>query len=170
MRKILVIDDDPSVLESIRLILSSSGFEVLEAENGQAGIELAQKRSPSLIFCDISMRGVDGFLVLDSLTKDALTSSIPVVFITGLLDQKRIRQRPGAGEIKILEKPFTVDAMLEMVKNCSPSNGFNSARVGQKNTDSLRLQSHDDFAQLLQPEGIHPAEWLVQQHKRRIGH
>jgi CheY-like chemotaxis protein len=137
MHKILVIDDDPSVLESIRLILSSNGFEVLEAGNGQAGIELAQRMSPSLIFCDISMRGVDGFLVLESLTKDALTASIPVVFITGLLDQKRIRQRPGAREIKILEKPFTVDAMLEMVKNCSPSNGFNSARVGQKNTDGI---------------------------------
>ncbi len=81
-RKILIVDDDPMVLELMKAMLEPEGFIVLQAGSGREGMALAQEQAPHLIVLDLLMPDVDGFQVLDELKRDPLTASIPIVVLT----------------------------------------------------------------------------------------
>ena len=73
------------------MILSGKGFEVIEAEDGKAGIEQARTQNPDLILSDVSMRPPNGYTVLQTLKEDPLTSGIPFLFLTGLVDHTKMQ-------------------------------------------------------------------------------
>jgi len=79
-KKILVIDDDPSVLGAYRLILDEAGYSVRQAENGLQGIEMAQAERPDLIFLDLKMPGIDGVETLRRLK--AMDATLKVYIVT----------------------------------------------------------------------------------------
>ena len=81
-RTILIIDDDPMVLELMQAVLEPEGFIVLQAGSGREGMALAQEQRPHLIVLDLLMPDVDGFQVLDELKSDPLTASIPIMVLT----------------------------------------------------------------------------------------
>jgi len=91
MKRILIIDDEEWLREMMLLALRQRGFEVIEAENGERGIELARKELPDLILCDVNMDKVDGYLTLSSLRSEPLTAAIPFILMTGLADQAGMR-------------------------------------------------------------------------------
>jgi len=114
--KILVIDDEQSLREMVSFVLRSKGVEVLEAESGKQGIELALTTQPNLILCDISMGETGGFEVFNQLQQQAQTARIPFVLMSGLTG---FSQAPA--EIKecvtLMEKPFSMQTLLKVVAN-----------------------------------------------------
>ncbi len=115
MRKILVIDDEEWLREMINLALRQNGFEVVEAENGEKGIELAKKELPDLILCDVNMDKVDGYRTLSALRSEPSTATIPFILMTGLADQAGMRHGMELGADDYLPKPFTIEALYAAV-------------------------------------------------------
>jgi len=115
MKKILVIDDEEWLREMMLLALRQRGFEVIEAENGEKGIEIARKEIPDLILCDVNMDKVDGYLTLSSLRSETVTASIPFILMTGLADQAGMRHGMELGADDYLPKPFTIEALYAAV-------------------------------------------------------
>lgn len=82
MARVLVIDDSPTDVRMLSVLLERNGFEVFSAMNANDGIELAKSQKPDLILMDVIMPGTNGFQATRILSKDASTSSIPVVIVT----------------------------------------------------------------------------------------
>src|SRR6266446_2851877 len=91
MKKILVIDDEEWLREMVQLALRQRGFDVLQAENGAVGIEVARRELPDLILCDVNMEKVDGYLTLSALRNEPATASIHFILMTGLADNAGMR-------------------------------------------------------------------------------
>ncbi len=106
-RKVLVIEDEKTTLNSIVEFLLSEGFEAMGAENGREGIDLAQKHLPSLIICDILMPDLDGYDVLTYLQQDPNTAAIPFIFLTATTDSSSFRLGMEMGADDYLRKPVT---------------------------------------------------------------
>jgi two-component system sensor histidine kinase/response regulator len=115
MKKILVIDDEEWLREMVQLALRQKGFDVIEAENGASGIELARRELPDLILCDVNMERVDGYLTLSSLRNDPSTEAIPFILMTGLADNAGMRHGMELGADDYLPKPFTIEALYGSV-------------------------------------------------------
>lgn len=116
MKKILVIDDEEWLREMVRMALAQKGYEVIEAENGAAGIELARKALPDLILCDVNMDKVDGYLTLSELRNEPATASIPFILMTGLADNAGMRHGMELGADDYLPKPFTIEELHAAVE------------------------------------------------------
>ena len=82
MAKVLVIEDDPVLLENTLELLQLEGFNAIGAENGCKGIEEALAQIPDLILCDVLMPRLDGYGVLEALRADPTTNRIPLVFVS----------------------------------------------------------------------------------------
>src|SRR5881392_3455112 len=115
MKKILVIDDEEWLREMVQLALRQKGFEVVEAGDGAAGIELARQELPDLILCDVNMEKVDGYHTLSSLRSEPATASIPFILMTGLADHAGMRHGMELGADDYLPKPFTIDNLYAAV-------------------------------------------------------
>jgi two-component system, sensor histidine kinase and response regulator len=116
MNRILVIDDDDVYRRSVSSVLKKSGFEVVEAANGQAGVELAQTQVPDLVMCDVMMEHLDGFAVIDRLRMDPSTCEIPFIFMSGLSDRETVRKGMNLGADDFLVKPFAFSELLAAVE------------------------------------------------------
>lgn len=115
MKKILVIDDEDWLREMVQLALEQKGFEVLQAESGAAGIDLARNQLPDLILCDVNMAKLDGYGTLASLRADPATAAIPLILMTGLADNAGMRHGMELGADDYLPKPFTLDGLYAAV-------------------------------------------------------
>jgi CheY-like chemotaxis protein len=82
-KQILLIEDSFEIRDNLAEILELSGYEVLQAEDGKVGVEMAQQHLPDLILCDIMMPKLDGYGVLHILSKSHDTMRIPFIFLTG---------------------------------------------------------------------------------------
>ena len=89
LRRMLVIDDDPSVCELMTRLCCKEGYEVITAATGEEGLRLAREKQPNLITLDVVMPGMDGWAVLKTLKADPQLSAIPVVMITIADDRQR---------------------------------------------------------------------------------
>jgi two-component system, sensor histidine kinase and response regulator len=136
MRKILVIDDEEWLREMVRMALNERGFEVLEAENGATGVEVARRTLPDLILCDVNMEKVDGYLTLAALRNESATASIPFILMTGMADQAGMRHGMELGADDYLAKPFTLDGLFAAVE----------ARL--KKADAMRLEAERKLSSL----------------------
>ena len=115
MIKILVIEDEPHLLGNILAILELENFQVLGAENGIVGVQLAREHLPDLIVCDIMMPQLDGYGVLLALRSDPATCLIPFIFLTAKADRKHIRYGMELGADDYVPKPFTPDELLSAI-------------------------------------------------------
>ena len=115
VKKILVIDDEEWLREMVQLALRQKGFDVVEAENGAVGIEIARKELPDLILCDVNMERVDGYLTLSALRNEPTTASIPFILMTGMANSAGMRHGMELGADDYLPKPFAIDALYAAV-------------------------------------------------------
>jgi signal transduction histidine kinase len=115
MKKILVIDDDKHLRDMVRDALEEKGYEVIEAEDGDSGLVSAVNHLPDLVLCDVKMERVDGYGTLASLRRDALTASIPVILMTGLVDNAGMRHGMELGADDYLFKPFAIEHLYASV-------------------------------------------------------
>lgn len=116
MRKILVIDDEEWLREMVQMALQQRGYEVIEAQDGSLGIEVARRELPDLILCDVNMGKVDGYLTLSSLRNEPATAAIPFILMTGLADNAGMRHGMELGADDYLPKPFTLEALYAAVE------------------------------------------------------
>lgn len=116
MTKILVIEDELSVLEIIEEILAVEGFEVITATNGQLGLAAARNQLPDLIICDIQMPVLDGYEVLKTLHADAATTMIPFIFLSAKTSRSSQRLGMDLGADDYIPKPFTRDELLSAIQ------------------------------------------------------
>ena len=124
MKKILLIEDNKDVRENTADILELHNFEVLTAENGLTGIEMAKKHLPDLILCDIMMPLKDGYDVLEDLGNTTKTKGIPFIFLTAKSDRTDFRKGMNLGADDYLTKPFEEHELIEAIKTRVRKNDF----------------------------------------------
>jgi CheY-like chemotaxis protein len=88
-RKVLVVDDNPDARETVRFILEAEGYEVIEACDGQMGVEVARSLKPDLIVMDMMMPRKDGFVACLELKRDPDLSRTPIIMLSGIEDHVR---------------------------------------------------------------------------------
>ena len=137
MKRILVIDDDAAVLSLTSKALQARGFQALTAGDGMEGLDLAKTYLPDLIICDVQMPRLNGYETLAALQQDALTSTIPFIFLTGLSDQRHVRYGMGLGADDYLTKPFTVNELMTAV-NTRLAKKAAFERVSERKLEDLR--------------------------------
>jgi len=115
-KTILVIEDEKLVRENILTLLTEEGYGVLSAKNGEEGIDIARLEKPDLIICDIMMPGIDGYEVLDELSKDPATNSIPFIYLTAKFEKEDFRKGMRLGADDYIFKPFRADDLLKSIE------------------------------------------------------
>jgi two-component system, sensor histidine kinase and response regulator len=115
MQKILVIEDEPIVLENVAELIDGYGYDVYTADNGRAGIELARKHLPNLIICDIMMPEVNGYEVLEELQKAQETQVIPFIFLTAKSEKSDRRHGMTLGADDYITKPFESEDLFQAI-------------------------------------------------------
>ena len=116
MKKILIIEDNHDIRESTAEILELSGYNVVQADNGKTGVELATQHLPDLILCDIMMPEMDGYGVLMRLTKNIQTNTIPFIFLTAKAERLDFRKGMEMGADDYLTKPFDDLELLNAIE------------------------------------------------------
>ncbi len=117
MNKILLIEDDVTVRENTAELLELSGYEVITASNGKQGIEKAYKHNPDIIVCDIMMPEMDGYSVLQELSKKPQTVNVPFIFLSAKTEHKDIRKGMDLGADDYLTKPFEEEDLLSALES-----------------------------------------------------
>jgi signal transduction histidine kinase/DNA-binding response OmpR family regulator/HAMP domain-containing protein len=114
-QRALIIDDEPTSREILRQILVREGFEVVTAESGQRGIEIAREIRPSVITLDVLMPGLDGWSTLQQLKRDRVLQDIPVIMVT-IVDEEN--QAYALGAAAYLTKPVNRECLLKALSAC----------------------------------------------------
>lgn len=113
-RSILVVDDDPDVVTTVRVAFESSGAEVTTARDGNKAVELAKKINPDLIILDMMMPKRSGFLVLESIKPDHDPKTKPhVIMITANEGKRHEQYARYLGVDDYVNKPFSIEQLLE---------------------------------------------------------
>ncbi|MBS1946362.1 MAG: response regulator [Bacteroidetes bacterium] len=174
MKKILVIEDNADVRENIAEILELSNYEVLQAPDGKAGVEVAMKDNPDLIICDIMMPVLDGYGVLHLLSKHKETFGIPFIFLTAKSEKADFRKGMELGADDYITKPFdgiellnAVEIRLKKTEVLKKSSSESSNKMKEfldaaRQSDNIKLISDErevyDFRkkQMIYSEGQRP--------------
>ena len=174
MEKILLIEDNEALRENTAEILSLANFEVVTAENGKIGIEMARIHQPNLIVCDIMMPVLDGFGVFQILHKAPELQHIPFIFLSAKSERTDLRKGMEMGADDYITKPFTdaelinaIHTRLEKVKRnrtlaVKGIEGWYQilTDLGKKDEMHIALEQHDivDYKkkQIIYAEGQHP--------------
>ena len=140
MTRILLIEDQAPMRRNLSLMLRMEGFEVLAAENGRAGLEVARREKPDLILCDVMMPELDGHGVLENLRADPVTATIPFIFLTARGDKPDVRQGMNLGADDYLTKPARRAEVLDAI----------AARLERRKAETAEADSqrgfHPDFS------------------------
>ncbi|MCX7830003.1 MAG: response regulator [Acidobacteria bacterium] len=115
-RVVLIIDDNPDLLDIVDAILSDSGFIVAKAPSGETGIEISKSLHPDLILLDINMPRVDGFEVLTQLKQMEETKNIPVAMFSVRSDLRDKKLSFQKGAVDYISKPFQYNKLTEKVE------------------------------------------------------
>jgi two-component system nitrogen regulation response regulator NtrX len=113
--RILVVDDESAIRDSLKMTLEYDGYEVSTAATGEEGVKLVEREAPDLVFLDIKMPGMDGLEVLQKLRH--LTESVPVVVISGHADINTAVEATKLGAFDFIEKPLASERVLVTVRN-----------------------------------------------------
>ena len=112
---ILIVDDEPSILQSLSGLLSDEGFEVATASNGYEALKIIDSGSPDLVLLDIWMPGIDGIETLKAIKKD--NPLIQVVIITGHGTIESAVKATKLGAFDFIEKPLSIDKVIVAINN-----------------------------------------------------
>jgi len=113
---ILVIDDEPDLLELVEFNLKKDGYEVIVARNGQTGLEIAQRHLPDLIVLDLMMPGIDGLEVCRQLRSDQRTRQIPMIMLTAKSAEADRIVGLELGADDYVTKPFSPRELIARVR------------------------------------------------------
>jgi DNA-binding response OmpR family regulator len=114
-KRILIVEDDPSVLRATSFILEKEGYEVLTAVDGLGGLKKAKEENPDLLILDVMLPGIDGFEICHSLRAEAQTAHLPILMFSakGQETDKTTGLKVGADEY--LVKPVDREVLISKV-------------------------------------------------------
>ena len=174
MEKILLIEDNEALRENTAEILALANFEVVTAENGKLGVELARIHLPNLIICDIMMPVLDGYGVFQIMKKELDLQKIPFIFLTAKSERSDFRKGMEMGADDFITKPFTDAELINAIHTRlekAKQNKTNSVKgiecwyqiltdLGKKDEMQNTIVQHDiiEFKkkQIIYAEGQHP--------------
>jgi DNA-binding response OmpR family regulator len=110
---ILIVDDDPAILDLIAQLLADEGYAILTANGGQAAVDLAIQHLPRLILLDLMMPEMNGWQVVDVLKSTSRTRAIPILLLSARRDMNITARELGVTDY--LAKPFDLDELLGCV-------------------------------------------------------
>lgn len=115
-KKILLIDDEQDIVETLKFVLEAQGFECVCAFDGEEGLNKAKSETPDLIILDVMMPKINGFKISRLLKYDIKYKDIPILMVTARSqnDDKLIGEETGADEY--ITKPFEIDTVLAKVE------------------------------------------------------
>lgn len=116
MQKILVVDDEPSIVRPLEFILKKNGYKVLTASNGEEGLRVARAEKPDLIFLDVMMPKKNGYEVCQELKEDPETKAIFVIILTARGVELPEEQKKLVNANEYMAKPFSPIKVVERVK------------------------------------------------------
>lgn len=113
-KTILIVDDDPEIIESVKIALQSEGYTVFYARDGNQGLALAERENPDLIILDMMMPKRSGFLVLEKLRR---TRRVPIriIMVTANEGNRHKSYAETLGVDDYIRKPFAMDRLLDSV-------------------------------------------------------
>ena len=121
MARILVIDDNPAVLQSLGFFLEAAGHTVFLAASGEAGLRCATGKPIDLVLLDIEMPGMSGFAICSAMRDDATLREVPVVMMTGRLLGEVTGPAKNAGARMVIGKPFDLELLhATIARNLAP--------------------------------------------------
>ena len=113
--RVLVVDDDPVILDLLRINFEIEGFEVLSATDGEEGLAKARDEAPDLVLCDIMMPRLDGIGLVTRLRDDPRTAPLPVVLLSAKAQKVEVDRGLAAGADDYVTKPFDPLELLDRV-------------------------------------------------------
>ena len=116
-KKILVVDDEPSMIKAVRYILEDNGYAVIGASTGEECIERAREEAPDIILLDVLLAGSSGLTICRRLKDDDKTKNIPVILVTALLGDSIQGEGAGCGAAHVISKPYDPDDLLWIIKD-----------------------------------------------------
>jgi CheY-like chemotaxis protein len=138
---VLVIDDSPTIVKVVQLVLTKAGFEVRTASDGEAGLAAARQSPPDLILLDFVMPRMNGYQFCRELMADARLKDIPVVLMSAKGDQVGERFVKVMGIVDYITKPFSPEAITAVVQHTVDKYGRRSSDPGRP-----LLAADDDLA------------------------
>ena len=115
--KILVVDDEPDILELVRLNLAREGYDVITATTGEQGLDLARSKLPALIVLDLMLPGIDGLEVCKRLRVDPKTQGITILMLTAKGEETDVVSGLEVGADDYVTKPFSGKVLVARVRN-----------------------------------------------------
>lgn len=115
-KRILIVDDDPDIVESVRFPLEKKGYEVLIARDGNQGLTIAEKELPDLVILDMMMPKRSGFLVLEKLRR-TYDEPIRIIMITANEGSRHKAYAEMLGVDDYIRKPFAMDRLVDSVQS-----------------------------------------------------
>jgi len=119
--RVLLVDDEPDQIELYRYGLEHDGFIVLEANEGEAGIEQARSASPDVIVLDLRLPDIDGWEVSARLKADSRTARIPIVILTAAAAPRLAEEAEAAGCAAFLLKPCYPSDLARTLRTVMPT-------------------------------------------------
>ena len=142
MTKVLVIDDEAPIRLLCRVNLEAEKMDVVEAADGEQGLELARSEKPDIVLLDVMMPGMDGWQVAERLFESQETSQIPLVFLTARAELRDRARGLELGGVDYITKPFNPVELASVVENLLE-------RVRRGERDDLRREKIAELRDLL---------------------
>lgn len=117
MKKVLLIEDDSTLRENTAELLELEHYKVITASNGKDGLLMAKQQLPDIIVCDIMMPQLDGYGVLEGLSKYEKTKFIPFIFLSAKTERKDVRKGMNLGADDYITKPFEEEELLTALES-----------------------------------------------------
>ena len=145
MTKVLVIDDEEPIRLLCRVNLQLEDMEVLEAADGQTGLDQAREHRPDVILLDVMMPGLDGWRVAEKLLEDDRTNEIPIIFLTARAEFRDRARGLDIGGVDYVTKPFNPLELAPLVRQLLD-------RIEKGERDELRGEKLAELRSLMDSE------------------
>jgi DNA-binding response OmpR family regulator len=116
-KRILIVDDDRRLVESLAVRLRAEGYQIIRAEDGYQALQSARRGQPDLVLLDIHMPAGDGFSVQNRMHQITNLATTPVIYLTGETSGSVDAMAHDHGAFKVLHKPFNTEHLLEAVRS-----------------------------------------------------
>ena len=115
-RRVVCIEDEPEMIELMRLIVQRHGMEFFSARGGLKGIEIVKEVQPDLVLLDLMMPGMDGWTVFDRLRGDPNTARVPIIIVTArAYHDPRVAEMRASNTGTLVTKPFAPAQLIEAI-------------------------------------------------------
>ncbi|EDP94626.1 response regulator [Kordia algicida OT-1] len=155
MKKVLLIEDDTILRENTAELLELADYDVVTAPNGKVGVETALQDSPDIIVCDIMMPALDGYGVLEALSKNDATKYIPFIFLSAKTERQDIRKGMDLGADDYITKPFEEEELISAIESrIAKAAILKDEREGNvENNDEHQLRDLNDLKNFFDDNG-----------------